>query len=41
MDIQKIKDDLLKHFIGNFHIPEVISYIKQINSFKKQRQIPK
>jgi hypothetical protein len=34
MDIQKIKDDLLKHFIGKFDIPEVISYIKQINSFK-------
>ena len=34
MNIEKIKEDLLKHFNGNFNIPEVISYIKQINSLK-------
>ena len=34
MNIEKIKEDLLKHFEGKFNIPEVISYIKQINSYK-------
>ena len=34
MNIENIKEDLLKHFRNNFEIPEVISYINQINSFK-------
>lgn len=34
MNIEKIKEDLLKHFGDNYEIPEVISYIKQIKSLK-------
>lgn len=34
MNIEKIKEDLLKHFGDNYKIPEVISYINNINSFK-------
>ena len=34
MNIEKIKQDLLKHFRNDFQIQEVISYINQINSLK-------
>jgi hypothetical protein len=34
MNIEKIKENIKKHFIGKFDIPEVISYINEINSFK-------
>jgi hypothetical protein len=34
MNIEKIKENLLKHFENNFNIPEVISYINNINSLK-------
>lgn len=32
--MEEIKRKLKTHFIGNFNIPEVISYIDEINSFK-------
>jgi hypothetical protein len=34
MNIEKIREDIKKYFIGKFDIPEVISYIDEINSFK-------
>ena len=34
MNIEEIKKDLLRHFDVNYNIPDVISYIKQINSLK-------
>ena len=34
MNIEEIKKDILRHFDVNYNIPDVISYIKQINSLK-------
>ena len=32
--MEEIRRDLKSHFVGNLNIPEVISYINEINSLK-------
>jgi hypothetical protein len=34
MNIESIKKDIKSHFVGKFEIPEVLTYINEINAFK-------